>query len=83
MSDAEFADAEATLTPVQRAALERAIDTITRFHELQTLPPLRLETAPGVVGERITVAVESVGLYVPARTAPLPSPLTWSSGHLR
>jgi histidinol dehydrogenase len=73
VSDAEFAAAEAALTPVQRAALERAIDTITRFHELQTLPPLRLETAPGVVCERITVALESVGLYVPAGTAPLPS----------
>ena len=73
VSDAEFGAAEAALTPVQRAALERAIDTITRFHELQTLPPLRLETAPGVVCERITVALESVGLYVPAGTAPLPS----------
>jgi len=73
VSDAEFAAAETALTPVQRAALERAIDTITRFHELQTLPPLRLETAPGVVCERITVALESVGLYVPAGTAPLPS----------
>ncbi len=73
VSDAEFAAAEVALTPVQRAALERAIDTITRFHELQQLPPLRLETAPGVVCERMTVALESVGLYVPAGTAPLPS----------
>jgi histidinol dehydrogenase len=73
VTDAEFAAAEAALTPAQRAALERAIDTITRFHELQTLPPLRLETAPGVVCERMTVALESVGLYVPAGTAPLPS----------
>ncbi len=73
VSDAEFAAAETALMPMQRAALERAIDTITRFHELQTLPPLRLETAPGVVCERMTVALESVGLYVPAGTAPLPS----------
>jgi len=73
VSDAEFAAAEAALEPEQRAALERAIETVTRFHELQTLPPLRLETAPGVVCERITVALESVGLYVPAGTAPLPS----------
>jgi histidinol dehydrogenase len=73
VTDAEFAAAEAAIAPVQRAALERAIDTITRFHELQTLPPLRLETAPGVVCERMTVALESVGLYVPAGTAPLPS----------
>ena len=73
VSEAEFAAAEAALTPEQRAALERAIETVTRFHELQTLPPLRLETAPGVVCERMTVALEAVGLYVPAGTAPLPS----------
>jgi histidinol dehydrogenase len=70
---AEFAVAEAALTTEQRAALERAIDTVTRFHELQTLAPLRLETAPGVVCERMTVPLDSVGLYVPAGTAPLPS----------
>ena len=62
VSDAELAAAEAALAPVQRAALERAIDTVTRFHELQTLPPLRLETAPGVVCERMTVPLEAVGL---------------------
>ena len=58
---------------MQRAALERAIDNVTRFHELQTVPALRLETAPGVVCERMTVPLEAVGLYVPAGTAPLPS----------
>ena len=73
VSGAEFAAAEAALDPVQVAALERAIDTVTRFHELQTLAPLRLETAPGVVCERLTVPLEAVGLYVPAGTAPLPS----------
>ena len=60
-------------TAEQRAALERAIETVTRFHELQSLAPLRLETAPGVVCERMTVPLDAVGLYVPAGTAPLPS----------
>jgi histidinol dehydrogenase len=73
VTEAEFAAAETLLTPEQRAALERAIDTVTRFHELQTLAPLRLETAPGVVCERMAVPLDSVGLYVPAGTAPLPS----------
>lgn len=73
VTDAEFAAAEAALTPAQRAAIERAIDTVTRFHELQMLAPLRLETAPGVVCERITVPLDAVGLYVPAGSAPLPS----------
>jgi len=73
VTEAEFAAAETLLTPEQRAALERAIDTVTRFHELQTLAPLRLETAPGVVCERVAAPLDSVGLYVPAGTAPLPS----------
>ncbi|HET9694409.1 MAG TPA: histidinol dehydrogenase [Steroidobacteraceae bacterium] len=73
VTEAEFQAAEVALTAEQRAALERAIGTVTRFHELQSLPPLRLETAPGVVCERITVPLDAVGLYVPAGTAPLPS----------
>jgi histidinol dehydrogenase len=73
VTEPEFAAAESALTSVQHAALARAIDTVTRFHELQTVPALRLETAPGVVCERITVPLDAVGLYVPAGTAPLPS----------
>lgn len=73
VTPAEFAAAETVLTAEQRAALERAIGTVTRFHELQSLAPLRLETAPGVVCERISVPLDAVGLYVPAGTAPLPS----------
>ena len=73
VTEAEFVAAEAALTTEQRAAIERAIDTVTRFHELQVLAPLRLETAPGVVCERITVPLDAVGLYVPAGSAPLPS----------
>jgi histidinol dehydrogenase len=69
----EFAAAAAALSAEQRTALERAIETVTRFHELQSLAPLRLETAPGVVCERVTVPLDAVGLYVPAGTAPLPS----------
>src|SRR5512145_3288083 len=73
VTEQEFADAGAALTVEQKRALEQAIETVTRFHELQTLPALRLETAPGVVCERMTVPLEAVGLYVPAGTAPLPS----------
>ena len=73
VSAAEFAAAESSLSIEQRQALEAAIDTVTRFHELQTLAPLRLETAPGVLCERLTVPIDAVGLYVPAGTAPLPS----------
>ncbi len=73
VTEQEFTDAAAVLSSIQREALERAIDMVTRFHELQTVPALRLETAPGVLCERMTVPLEAVGLYVPAGTAPLPS----------
>jgi histidinol dehydrogenase len=73
ISAAEFIEAEATLAPEQLAALRRAIETVTRFHESQSLEPLRVQTSPGVTCERLIVPLQAVGLYVPAGTAPLPS----------
>ncbi|MEJ0088112.1 MAG: histidinol dehydrogenase [Pseudomonadota bacterium] len=73
VSAAEFREARAVLNGVQIAALERAVANVTRFHEAQRAAPLRVETMPGVVCERITRAIDSVGLYVPAGSAPLPS----------
>jgi histidinol dehydrogenase len=73
VSAAEFIEAEATLAPEQLAALRRAIETVTRFHETQSLEPLRVQTSPGVTCERLIVPLQAVGLYVPAGTAPLPS----------
>ncbi|MET0533405.1 MAG: histidinol dehydrogenase [Steroidobacter sp.] len=69
----EFAAAERTLTQEQRAALERAISNVKRFHEAQLSDPLRVETSPGVICERHFRAVDAVGLYAPAGVAPLPS----------
>jgi len=69
----EFAEARRALSREQIAALERAVANVTRFHEAQASPPLALETMPGVRCERITRPIESVGLYVPAGSAPLPS----------
>lgn len=69
----EFAAAERSLTTEQRAALERAIGNVRRFHEAQLSDPLRVETSPGVVCERHFRPVDAVGLYAPAGVAPLPS----------
>ena len=69
----EFDAAESALTAEQHAALRRAIDTVTRFHEHQRVAPLSVETSPGVTCERMVVPIGAVGLYVPAGTAPLPS----------
>lgn len=70
---AEFREARASLSPDRLAALERAVENVSRFHEAQISAPLSLETMPGVRCERITRPIESVGLYVPAGSAPLPS----------
>jgi len=70
---AEFRAADATLSAAQHAALERAIANVTTFHAAQMPAPLRVESTPGVVCERISVPIRAVGLYVPAGSAPLPS----------
>src|SRR5271165_6165631 len=69
----EFAAAERSLSSAEHAAIEKAIAAVHRFHAAQMPAPLRVETAPGVVCERISVPVRAVGLYVPAGSAPLPS----------
>jgi histidinol dehydrogenase len=69
----EFASAERALTKDQHAAIERAIGNIRCFHAAQAPLPLRVETSPGVVCERLSVPIRAVGLYVPAGSAPLPS----------
>jgi histidinol dehydrogenase len=70
---AEFREARAALSADQTAALVRAVANVTRFHQAQISQPLSVETMPGVVCERITRPIASVGLYVPAGSAPLPS----------
>jgi histidinol dehydrogenase len=69
----EFEVAERALSKEQHAAIDTAIGTIRSFHTAQRQAPLRVETAPGVVCERISVPIRAVGLYVPAGLAPLPS----------
>jgi histidinol dehydrogenase len=73
VSAAEFAAARSSLTATQTSAIQRAIDNVQRFHEAQLPQPLSLETMPGVRCERVIRAISTVGLYVPAGSAPLPS----------
>lgn len=69
----ELAAAEGTLDASARGALDIAIENVHRFHAAQRVPALSLETTAGVRCERFTVPIRSVGLYVPAGSAPLPS----------
>ncbi len=67
------------LASIERQALERAIGNVRRFHAAQLPAPLSVETSPGVRCERITRPIDSVGLYVPGGSAPLPSALIMSA----
>ncbi len=69
----EIEAATRQLTTNQLAAIDLAIGNVRRFHEPQRPVPVRVETMPGVVCERVSHPIEAVGLYVPAGTAPLPS----------
>ena len=70
---AEIAAATSALSGDAINAIDLAIANVRLFHEAQKSPPITVETMQGVVCERVTHALDSVGLYVPAGTAPLPS----------
>jgi histidinol dehydrogenase len=69
----EFAAAEAAVPASLRAAMEQAAVRIEAFHAAGMAKPYAVETAPGVVCERVIRPIRRVGLYVPAGSAPLPS----------
>jgi histidinol dehydrogenase len=54
-----------------KEAITVAAQNIEAFHRLQSLPEQSIETMPGVKCWRKSVAIEKVGLYIPAGTAPL------------
>ncbi len=73
VDEAEFEAAEASLEPAALDAIDLAIGNVRRFHESQLPGPIQVDTMPGVRCERVSHAIDAVGLYVPAGTAPLPS----------
>ncbi|MFT6986769.1 MAG: histidinol dehydrogenase [Psychromonas sp.] len=56
-----------------KAAIKTAYQQVVKFHQAQVQEVIRVETMPGVVCEMHTQAIESVGLYIPGGSAPLPS----------
>ncbi|NAZ91901.1 histidinol dehydrogenase [Vibrio toranzoniae] len=73
VSSGEIEEACTRLTPEMKQALEQAYSNITKFHEAQKPQPIKVETQPGVVCEQVTRAINTVGLYIPGGSAPLPS----------
>jgi histidinol dehydrogenase len=61
------------LTVARLNAIESAYANIKRFHQAQISADIRVETTPGVICTLKTEAIASVGLYIPAGSAPLPS----------
>ena len=69
----EFETAERALDPALREAIDAAQRRIEAFHRAGIPAPYSVETAPGVLCERVLRPIARVGLYVPAGSAPLPS----------
>jgi histidinol dehydrogenase len=73
VSEQEVTAASSRLSDNMKQALQQAYQNISTFHKAQKIKPLRVETQPGVVCEQVTRPINSVGLYIPGGSAPLPS----------
>ena len=71
VTEEEFAEAEVQVSTELKDAIAIAKANIEKFHAAQTEKPEIIETMTGVFCWRKSVAIEKVGLYVPAGTAPL------------
>jgi len=65
--------AKEALSTKRMNAIETAYRQIKRFHQAQISEDITVETTAGVRCTLKTEAIESVGLYIPAGSAPLPS----------
>jgi len=69
----EIQKAIAKLDQQTKEAFQKAAANIEKFHKSQLITEKPVETMEGVVCFREPRAIEKVGIYVPAGTAPLPS----------
>ncbi len=69
----QVALAKLALSDKRLKAINTAYAQIKRFHSAQKAQDVFVETCPGVRCTLKTEAIESVGLYIPAGSAPLPS----------
>jgi len=73
VSEQQVEQAKQALSAKRLKAIKTAYEQIKRFHSAQTPSDIFVETCPGVRCTLKTEAIESVGLYIPAGSAPLPS----------
>jgi len=73
VSQEQVVQAKKALSAKRLKAIETAYGQIKRFHEAQQHQDVEVETTPGVKCVLKSEAIDSVGLYIPAGSAPLPS----------
>lgn len=73
VTPAEFRAAAAAVPDTVQAAMDEAIARLETWHRAGMAAEFEIDTAPGVRCGRVLRPIETVGLYVPAGTAPLPS----------
>jgi histidinol dehydrogenase len=73
VSEQEFANAQVLVSEELKQAMQQAKQRLSLWHEAGKSTEFEIETAPGVRCGRVLRGIRSVGLYVPAGTAPLPS----------
>lgn len=73
VTSARIQAAKNALSSKRLKAIKTAYSQIKRFHQAQKPQDIDVETMPGVRCILKTEAIESVGLYIPAGSAPLPS----------
>lgn len=73
VGEAEFAAAEAGIDAALKAAMLEARERLVAWHRAGAPTEFEIDTAPGVRCGRVLRAIDTVGLYVPAGSAPLPS----------
>lgn len=73
VSEEQVTAAVARLSEKRVKAINTAYQHITKFHQAQQFNDITVETCPGVVCTLKNEPIESVGLYIPAGSAPLPS----------
>ena len=75
VSDAEIEAAILLVSDDLKAAIAVAKNNIEKFHFSQIQKVEKIETTPGVICWRKSVAIQKVGLYIPGGSAPLFSTL--------
>lgn len=73
VSQEQIECAKLALSDKRLKAIHTAYQQIKAFHSAQQATDITVETTPGVKCTLKTEAIESVGLYIPAGSAPLPS----------